>query len=94
MPGLGGFPVTVALSGSLHIIFSALLGYRVVSVSRQTLGKRPTVWSVVVEAALPYAVVSVIFMAVYCADIAAANVFGSMLVQFQVRLSVSVPRAT
>ena len=94
MPGLGGSPVTVALSGTLHIIFSALLGYRVVCVSRKTFGKRPTVWSVIVEAAVPYAVVSVIFMAVYCADIAAANVFGAMLVQFQVRLSGTLPRST
>lgn len=90
MPGFGSWPVTVALSGCLHLIFSSLLGYRVVNVSRKMLGKRPTVWSVIVEAAVPYTVVSTIFMAVYCADIDAANVFGAMVVQFQVRPSLPI----
>ena len=87
MPAFGSWPAAVALSGSLHVIFSALLGYRVVSVARTAMGKRPAVGSVVVEAAVPYSVVSIIFMSVYCAGIAAANVFGSMVVQFQVRVS-------
>jgi len=82
MPFLSSWPITIGIAGALHAIYTALLASRVIRLSRQA-GERAGIWATIVESALPYGIISFVFMILYCASAMAANVFIPLLVQLQ-----------
>ncbi|KZT66601.1 hypothetical protein DAEQUDRAFT_674657 [Daedalea quercina L-15889] len=76
------FIIPVALAQSLHIIFTVLLVLRFTTVQRES-EERIRLKGMAVESALVYGLISVIFLATYCAQGLAANAFLPMLVQIQ-----------
>ncbi|KZT66599.1 hypothetical protein DAEQUDRAFT_767827 [Daedalea quercina L-15889] len=83
MPFAGNWPITIGIAGALHVIYSALLAFWVIIASRKEGGEKLTIWSIAVESALPYGIISLIFMILYCVRVMAANAFIPMLVQLQ-----------
>ena len=81
------FIIPVTLAQSLHAIFAVLLLFGVFSVHGTAGWKRMSARDLLIEAVLPYALMSVLFMSTYCGASIAANVFLPMLVQIQVRYS-------
>ncbi|KAH9932355.1 uncharacterized protein B0H18DRAFT_952457 [Fomitopsis serialis] len=78
-PLFGQLSVSVALAQSLHVIFTILLTYRLAAKHSKLVG----VTGMAIESALLYSIVSIVFMATYCAPSMAANAFLPMLVQIQ-----------
>lgn len=88
MPIYLDWPISAGLLGPLHVIYTTYIAARAVHLGRKAAdgGLRPTVWSLTVESALPYAIVSLVFMVLYCANVMAANALIPLLVQLQVRV--------
>ena len=88
MPFYVDWSIAGGIFGALHVLYSAYIAGRAVHLRRngKTPGApRPSVWALAVESALVYALVSLVFMALYCANAMAANALIPLLVQLQVR---------
>lgn len=84
MPIYLGWPVTAGLFGAMHVIYTILIAARTIVLARASGRPRPTLGSIIVESALPYGIVSLVFMILYCAGVMAANCLIPLLVQLQV----------
>ncbi|EPT05827.1 hypothetical protein FOMPIDRAFT_1013434 [Fomitopsis schrenkii] len=83
MPIYLGWPVTAGLFGAMHVIYTILIAARTIVLARASGRPRPTLGSIIVESALPYGIVSLVFMILYCAGVMAANCLIPLLVQLQ-----------
>ncbi|KAH9830104.1 uncharacterized protein C8Q71DRAFT_787296 [Rhodofomes roseus] len=82
IPLFSQLTISVALAQSLHVIFTVLSVYRLVT-KRDLFGQLVGIKGMAIESALTYGVVSVVFLATYCAQNMAANAFLPIVVQIQ-----------